>query len=182
MTNIWFISDTHFNHANILTFKNYDGTPVRPFSSLEEMNETMIERWNSVIKPQDHVYHCGDVCMGPKSEFSRIITRLNGKLRLVVGNHDDLNNREFLSHFEKVMTWRVFKDGNFLVTHVPVHFASMIPRKCEFNVHGHTHGNSVKVSDSKVDDHRYVNVCVERIDYRPIHFDEIVKRTKNEIR
>ena len=133
-----------------------------------------------MVKPQDHVYHCGDVCMGPRSEYSKWITRLNGRLRLVVGNHDDLNNRDFLSHFEKVMTWRVFKDGNFLVSHVPVHPNSMMPRKCEFNVHGHLHGNTVKILDTQEIDRRYVNVCVERNDYTPIHFDEIVKRIKNE--
>jgi len=180
MTDIWFVSDTHFNHQNILTFKNSDGSPVRSFSSLEEMNETMVKNWNLVVKPQDHVYHCGDVCMGPRSEYSKWITRLNGRLRLVVGNHDDLNNRDFLSHFEKVMTWRVFKDGNFLVSHVPVHPNSMMPRKCEFNVHGHLHGNTVKILDTQEIDRRYVNVCVERNDYTPIHFDEIVKRIKNE--
>lgn len=65
---IWLISDTHFNHANILKFTDSrTGLPVRPgFESVDHMNEHMIERWNSVVKPGDIVYHLGDVVMGNK--------------------------------------------------------------------------------------------------------------------
>ena len=64
MVNIWAWSDTHFDHNNtIVLFKRHNGTPLRGFSSLQEMNETMVERHNSLVKPQDHVYHLGDVAM-----------------------------------------------------------------------------------------------------------------------
>ena len=76
---IWVISDTHFNHSNILTFSDKVGNPVRAFSSVEEMNEIMIDRWNSVVKPGDKVYHLGDVLFGDKEAFSRLWPRLNGR-------------------------------------------------------------------------------------------------------
>ena len=56
MKNIWFISDTHFNHEGILGFKDYIGKPVREFANVNEMNEAMMDNWNSVVKPNDVVY------------------------------------------------------------------------------------------------------------------------------
>jgi len=62
MGNVWFISDTHFFHANILKFVGNDGKRIRaPFQSLDEMHDYMIEKWNSKVKPGDKVYHLGDV-------------------------------------------------------------------------------------------------------------------------
>lgn len=64
MAERFFISDTHFSHARILEFESDDGRPVRSgFSSVEEMDEAMIERWNSVVGPKDKVYHLGDVAI-----------------------------------------------------------------------------------------------------------------------
>lgn len=71
--NIWFISDTHFGHANILEYEK----EARPFSSLEEMHEVMIERWNSVVQPKDILYHLGDFAFGRRG--LSVASRLNGK-------------------------------------------------------------------------------------------------------
>ena len=87
----FFISDTHFFHANILKFLNKSGNKIRPFQSVEEMHEIMIERWNKNIKPTDYVYHLGDVAFGihtHRSQFNSLMHRLNGHKRLTVGNHD----------------------------------------------------------------------------------------------
>jgi calcineurin-like phosphoesterase family protein len=87
MGNKFYISDTHFGHAGTWErFKNPDGTPLRPFTSTEEMDEKMIENWNSVVKEHDTVYHCGDVVIGKK--HLEKIRRLNGKKKLIMGNHD----------------------------------------------------------------------------------------------
>ncbi|MCB0512609.1 MAG: metallophosphoesterase, partial [Bacteroidetes bacterium] len=117
----WFTSDTHFFHENIIKYCN------RPFSSAEEMNEVLIDNWNSVVKPGDIVYHLGDVTMGQKShgQFSSLWTRLNGRKRLVVGNHDDVKYLASGAFFEKVMLWRAWNDKNLLFTHVPVHEESI---------------------------------------------------------
>ncbi len=72
----WFISDTHFFHANILKFLNKQEQRIRPFQSLEEMHELMIERWNSVVKDRDYVYHLGDVTFQYHRPFNNLMHRL----------------------------------------------------------------------------------------------------------
>ena len=64
MADIWVISDTHFNHAKILDFKDYIGKPARSFDNVDQMNEAMMDNWASVVKPKDTVIHCGDVLFG----------------------------------------------------------------------------------------------------------------------
>ena len=93
----FFTSDTHFNHANIIKFCN------RPFKDVEQMNEVMIANWNSVIGKDDTVFHLGDFCLGGAAEWTKILDRLNGKIYLIMGNHDLKNIRQgFISRFEHV--------------------------------------------------------------------------------
>lgn len=79
--NTHFTSDVHFGHNNIIKFCN------RPFSSVEEMNEQLIERWNNVVKPNDTVWSLGDFAFLPYEQTKQIIKRLNGNLHMVLGNH-----------------------------------------------------------------------------------------------
>ncbi|MCR9222833.1 MAG: hypothetical protein NXH70_02090 [Hyphomonas sp.] len=168
MRDIWLVSDTHFFHENILKFTDNDGNLIRPgFNSVEEMNEHMRDRWNSVVKPGDIVYHLGDVMMGPKEDFQRFWPRLNGSKRLIVGNHDDIKYMAKGSFFQKIQMWRVFADHKLLLTHVPIHESSMM-RPGMTNVHGHTHQNGSPPGP-------YKSVCVEMLDdYTPVHIDEVV--------
>jgi calcineurin-like phosphoesterase family protein len=174
---IWITSDTHFNHKNILNFKDDKGNPVRSFSSVEEMNETMIDRWNECVKPGDKIYHLGDVFFGHIDWIVNNWSRLNGKKRLIVGNHDDIPNIVKRGMFEKVDMWRVFSEHNLLLTHVPVshqtifHDRVMHKKMPLTNVHGHIHSNDSPHG-------RYFNACVEKTDYRPIHLDELIKIAK----
>lgn len=171
--NIWVISDTHFNHANILTFTDKVGKPTREFSSVEEMNETMIDRWNSVVKQGDKVYHLGDVFFGDKAAFSKLWPRLNGSKRLVVGNHDDVKFLSAGSFFQKVFMWRAFRDFGLLMTHVPVHESTLGENRFDgsqvINVHGHIHQNPSPEGP-------YRCVCVEQTNYTPVHIEELTKK------
>ena len=98
---VFFTSDTHFNHANILKFCD------RPFKNVEEMNETIIVNWNKVIGKDDTVFHLGDFCLGGSAEWTKILDRLNGKIHLIVGNHDLKNLRQgFINRFEEVVMQR----------------------------------------------------------------------------
>ena len=108
MKNIWFISDTHFRHEAILGFKDYAGLTVRPFASADEMDQQMIDNWQSVVKPGDVVYHLGDVLFGHnKVEWLEAnFTKLNGTKHLILGNHD---NPKFLAPFFKsISLWHPF--------------------------------------------------------------------------
>ena len=80
--NIFFTSDTHFWHDNIIKFCN------RPFSSIEEMNDTIIDNWNRVVDNNDIVFHLGDFCFCGSDKFKELVEKLNGRIYLILGNHD----------------------------------------------------------------------------------------------
>lgn len=172
MANLFLVSDTHFGHANMLGFTiNESGTLLRPgFKDVSHMDETMIQRWNSVVKPKDHVYHLGDVAMSKR--FLPLVRRLNGKKRLVFGNHDIYDFKLYAeAGFEKLMGMRVFE--GMIFTHVPIHHKNL--ERFRVNVHGHLHQNVVKL-DNGHPDPRYFSVCVEKINYTPIPLEEVKRK------
>ena len=93
---VYFTSDTHFYHSNIIGFCK------RPFKNVEDMNETLIENWNRVVGQDDIVFHLGDFCLGGSHEWTKILNRLNGKIYLILGNHDLKNIRQgYASRIDK---------------------------------------------------------------------------------
>ena len=84
---LFFTSDTHWGHKNIIGFCN------RPYKSVEEMNEKLIENWNSVVPEDGIVFHLGDFAFGGTPLWKSVCERLNGKIHLVIGNHDMKNLR-----------------------------------------------------------------------------------------
>jgi len=182
MKNRFVILDTHFGHENTWAkFKLADGSPLRPFTSTEEMDETMVERWNAKVQPHDTVYHLGDVAIGRR--HLETVKRLNGKKRLVRGNHDHFDDKFYTEvGFEKLQGVSVWVD-KFILSHIPLHPDS-ITNRFRVNVHGHTHGNEVTMDVvdpqgppfDKVIDPRYLCVSVEHTNYEPLHFDEVEAR------
>lgn len=168
MANIWITSDSHFFHNNIIKYCN------RPFSDVNEMNETLIANWNSVVKPQDKVYHLGDLYMGgTRREVESLLYRLNGHKRLILGNHDNGKDQILQKHFDKIDMWRMFPDFGLLLTHVPVHRSSLYKTgrrdQPDFeltNIHGHIHQNASPEGP-------YRCVCVEQTDYTPVNIEEL---------
>ena len=160
---IWLISDTHFGHENMYKFVGLDGvTRVRAkFQNAKEADEYMIEAWNSCVKPEDHIYHLGDVAFGPID----IVTKLQGKKRLVLGNHDFEKMAGYhAAGFQKIYGMK--RMGNLWLTHAPVH-PGQIGGKVLGNVHGHIH-------ERPSPEGPYVNVSVEQIDYKPVLLDEVI--------
>jgi calcineurin-like phosphoesterase family protein len=160
-------------------FKLANGSPARDFKSVEEMDETMIERWNEVVKPSHHVYHLGDLTMHRQIgqiKYS-VLDRLQGHKRLLLGNHDMDKVENYLKWFEKIYSCRVI--DRLLLTHIPVHPESL--GRFAANVHGHTHHVTFPpvMKDERMVP--YVNVCVEKVDYRPIHFDEVMKIVRKSV-
>lgn len=163
---VWFISDTHFFHGTMLKFLREDGTPVREFESMEEMNEKMVENWNSMISPSDKVYHLGDVTFRYGEVFADLMRRLNGKKRLILGNHDKLKGTNLDRFFEKIELWRPFGAEGFFASHVPINPMNF-PGKAVLQVHGHIH-------HKLMNDPRYLNVSVERTNFCPVPMDDII--------
>lgn len=116
MSKFFYIADTHFGHANIIRFDN------RPFDSVEEMNEALINNWNSVVGRDDTVVILGDFCWGLEDDWAKILDQLNGVKRLLRGNHDLKSMSKTLkSKFQSVKDYDEIKDNGkrVLVSHYP---------------------------------------------------------------
>lgn len=189
--NRFLISDTHFGHTNTWEkFTLEDGSPLRPFTSTEEMDETMVDNWNKTVRPQDTVYHLGDVVIARR--HLETVKRLNGRKILIRGNHDIYKDKDYYgAGFEQIHGVRVFVD-QFILSHIPLH-PDCVGERFKRNVHGHLHGNRIMQKvivrpgrsagdhefymTKKEIDPRYLCVCVEQINYTPISFDDVMKMT-----
>ena len=187
MPNRFLISDTHFGHTSTWEkFTLADGSPLRPFTSTEEMDETMVDNWNKTVRPQDTVYHLGDVVIARR--HLETVKRLNGRKILIRGNHDIYKDKDYYgAGFEQIHGVRVFVD-QFILSHIPLH-PDCVGERFKRNVHGHLHGNritktvtqfmedtNIPYTEIQIDD-RYLSVCVEQINFTPISFDDVMKMT-----
>lgn len=173
--NTWVAADPHFSHSNMIKFTMDDGvTPMRPFKTVEEMDETLIHNWNSVVGDGDRVYLLGDVAFHP-SGFHQVIPQLKGRICLVPGNHEPPKMRRYFDLFDDVRGY-VVKKG-FVMSHIPLHPASLTKWH---NIHGHLHHGKVMTTRKsepelgekagyvvEVPDSRYTCVSMEQIDYTP---------------
>ena len=168
MANIFLASDHHFSHEKLVTeFKRPDGSPLRSFANATEMNEYIIERHNSVVRPQDKTYFLGDVVFHNK--YLHIVGRLNGEKVLIKGNHDELKPEQYLGYFKDIRAYHQFK--GILMAHIPVHPESL--GRWGFQVHGHLHYKKVLDNHGK-EDKRYYNVSMECLnDYTPVSLEQI---------
>lgn len=172
MSKIFFTSDLHFYHKNIIKYEH------RPFSSVEEMNKTLIKNWNNTVSNEDSVYILGDFCFGNYEEAYQIAKQLNGKKYMILGNHDKcikvMPTPMKQEIFEWVKDYHMLKhEGMKLVLfHFPVqvwdcqHYGSI-------HLYGHIHSNSheliAKIPNS-------YNVGIDVNNYKPIEFNEILSK------
>jgi calcineurin-like phosphoesterase family protein len=171
MANTFLIADTHFGHKNIVNFVTKDGTPVRPWDDVDEMDEAMVDRWNDVVGPKDKVYVAGDVVINRRSLAT--VGRLNGDKVLIKGNHDIFRLKEYSEHFRDVRAYHVWVKLGIFLSHVPIHPMELARFGC--NVHGHLHTNRVLTSDGQIDP-RYLCVSAEHTDFAPISLEEVKAR------
>lgn len=176
--NTFLISDTHFGHKGVTQFLRADGvTKERPWDSPEEMDEALVANWNSVVRPKDKVYHLGDVVINRRALAT--LGRLNGEKVLIKGNHDLFRLEEYTPYFKDIRGVGVL--DRFVLTHIPVHPASI--ERWDANIHGHLHSNVVMDGVFDYDtyenttwvDKRYFSVCVEQpyMNYTPIPFETV---------
>ncbi len=158
---IYFIADTHFNHANIIKYCN------RPFKNTDEMNKYIIRKWNSVVKETDTVYHLGDVGFGKFEELKTLVESLNGRKILLRGNHDfkiGVNTWKEIGFLE-VYKKKIILD-NLLLTHAPTEEVE----ENQVNVFGHIHDKPI---DKKFDKKNHVCVSCDVVDYIPVSISKI---------
>jgi len=180
MPAVFLVSDTHFGHAGVCRFVRNDGvTKLRPWDDPAEMDEAMVERWNERVRPNDKVYHLGDVVLNRKA--LGIMRRLNGDKVLIRGNHDIFKDEDYTPYFRSLRGYHVM--NGMILSHIPIHSESL--GRFGVNIHGHLHANRVmlpgfngKITD--IVDVRYHCVCVEQTDFAPILFEDVIKRIRAE--
>lgn len=133
------VSDTHFFHDNILKYNRFN------FNNIEQMNDYIIHCWNSTISKNDKVLHLGDFALGQNLEaIENIIKILNGKITLIIGNHDTPKKIKLYSKYFNIAS--VIKKNNCILTHCPIH-PYLFNNEIKFNIHGHIH-NNVKIGNN----------------------------------
>ena len=173
MPAVFLVSDTHFGHAGVCRFLRNDGvTKLRPWDDPEEIDEFMIRAWNERVRPNDKVYHLGDVVINRRALVT--LGRLNGDKVLIRGNHDIFKDDEYRKYFRELRAYHVM--NGMILSHIPIHSDSL--GRFGTNIHGHLHANRVMTEvwgEYKIDP-RYHCVCVEATDFAPILFEDVIKR------
>lgn len=177
---IWFTSDLHLFHNNIITKFEF-----RPFKDIAEMNETIINNYNSVVTDNDDVYLLGDICFGRPKDNIKILKSLKGKKYLIKGNHDKFNAEQKSCFMWIKDYYKLRVDGQKIVLcHYPFYSWDGRDRKRDgiykgsWHFHGHTHTNSH-------DDFYHpckVNIGVDHWNYTPVSLDVLKQKIKNNLK
>lgn len=158
MANVWFISDIHGGHKNLIRWR-------QDFSTEEEHFELVKENYHKVVTKRDHVYFLGDIAFN--QERLRDISGWVGKKKILIcGNHDTehIHMRDLANAFDDVHSLLKYKE--FWLSHAPIHSDEL---RGKTNIHGHCHNHLIN-------DKRYVNVCLEHTGYSPISLETIRSR------
>ena len=172
MGKIFITSDEHYYHHNMLLFRHiqdsrFQEESYRNFRTTDEMHKVLKQRHNSVVRPEDTVYHLGDFAYGPGAkswqQVQSILQTLNGTHHLILGNHDHIEPFKYIeAGFSSVHTSLVLED--YLLIHDPAVAGVLTHQKV---IHGHTHSIGLRLAP-----HTYC-VCVELHDYIPVEFSVI---------
>ena len=180
--NVWFTSDTHFWHENIIRFCN------RPFSSVAEMNEELIRRWNETVPEDGIVFHLGDFCLGHPGDWNDIISRLNGKIHLILGNHDMKQSEQgFMKRFEFVTQQMTIRVGgqSIILNHNPFLCYGGAYRNV-WQLFGHVHSGPREKTGFDLPRLTMLfplqyDVGVDNNDFRPVSFAEVKTKIETQV-
>lgn len=170
---VYFIGDCHFDHENIMKYCR------REFKSVEDMNVTMANRWNSAVKENDKVYFLGDYT-GPPSrnvqEYRHRLERWYGRLKgnkiSILGNHDRTYG---CVEFEKARILH-FGGNTFLIVHDPSDKKNRtIQGKYDWVIHGHKHNNNMENYPFINGERKTINVSAELLNYKPVSINKLIK-------
>ena len=178
---VFFTSDTHFNHGNIIEYCQ------RPFKNVDAMNEKIINNWNSVVGEDDIVFHLGDFCLGGSAEWNKVLDRLNGHIYLTYGNHDLKNIRQGVSdRFEYVgmqMRIEIGKQKIYLNHYPFLCFEGGYKDMWQLFGHVHTRKNNTGVDAGRL---QYLyptqyDVGVDNNDFTPVSYEQVRSIIKKQI-
>lgn len=159
MSNVFFIGDTHFGHQGVLHFEPRH----RPFTTIAQHDAKLIEHWNAVVGKRDIVWHLGDLAWSEAS-LLECVPQLNGRIRLVAGNHDLFSYHMYraagIEDIHGCVSWK----RGILLTHMPTWIGD---DRYAHNFHGHRHSKGVP------DGWEYTHICLsaEQTDLKPMPWD-----------
>ena len=165
MNKIFVTSDLHFSHGNILKYEN------RPFLGIEHMNEQLIKRWNNVVSKHDKVFVLGDVSFANKEETKKLVSQLNGKKILIMGNHDRGRSIDFWRYvgFDEVSKYPIILYEHVVMSHEPpTYFNDATPYAY---LYGHVHSTEAYKTITKDS----ACVCTERWNYTPVELSKVLE-------
>ena len=168
MSQVYLIADTHFGGDEIIRYEN------RPFATVDEMTQCFIANWNETVTDEDTIYVLGDFSTNQTEEEDQaILKELRGNKILIMGNHDQHRTPEQWRNlgFAECSQWPILYQNFFLLSHEPLYINQNMPYA---NIYGHVHGNVTYQSVTG----QSACVCVERLQYTPIAFEELVERMK----
>lgn len=170
---IFLTSDTHFNNDSIIKYCD------RPFLDHKDMNETLIANWNSVVKPEDTVYHLGDFIMGMADNTASILHQLNGYIHLVRGNHDTLRKLAIYQQYPEKITvhdvaYLPYKGLYFVMCHFPLENEAFYDMVARVLCHGHVHNHEPFYNTLT---HTF-NLSVDVTNFTPVALDNIYEIVK----
>ena len=154
MSQVFFISDLHLGHRNIL---KYSPNRFPGVTTVDEHDQALMDTWNQTVNRKDLVWVLGDVAM--TREGLDKVAGLNGRKKLVLGNHDEFSMYEYLDYFDHVCG--LAKEYGAWLSHAPIHPDELRGKK---NIHGHLHSKTIP-------DERYINVSVEQCGGVPVPLD-----------
>jgi len=160
MSIVRFIADLHLGHANMAT--------RRGFSTVEEHDEHVIAKWNSVVHKRDVTYILGDITMEKSSPYP-LLDRLNGIKHIVLGNHDRRQDTKKLFDYAESVAGMIQYKG-IMLTHAPIH-SMELEYRFNKNIHGHIHDKVVMLNGNP--DPRYFCVSCEQVDYLPKSLEDL---------
>lgn len=174
---IYFTSDTHFYHNNIIKYCD------RPFVSIEEMNDRIIENWNDKVPKDSIVFHLGDFAFCSEYNLKELVSQLNGYIILIKGNHDSKNNNFLESIFPEVYSqFHLVVNKQLIYLN---HFPLLCYPKHAWNFFGHVHS---KPGISNIDTPRLkyctstqYDVGVDLNNYTPLAFCEVRDKIQAQI-
>lgn len=174
MSKMWFTSDHHFGHENIIKYCN------RPFVSVDEMNRILIQNYNSVVAYNDVVYFIGDVGFMQEDALITILSRLNGAKILIYGNHDKVIRRaeqNFKKVFSSIHDYLEVRGDKqkFILSHYPMLSWNGSGRG-NIMLHGHAHGNT---NYGHIKDMKIMDVGVDCHNYFPVSEEDVLRKMNN---
>jgi len=182
-SNIFFCSDIHFSHSNVINFDK------RPFDNVIEMNEIIIKNWNDTVRPNDKVFYLGDFAFASKNKINELAWRLNGKIYFIMGNHDKYSILDKTGRFEGI-----WEGGEIYIKYddnsekdyqhiVMSHYPMLVWNKHSHGsvmIHGHCHQN-MKSTHQDYYKRRVEDMGINGWDYKPVSFKQLMDRMENRL-